>query len=143
MGGRRVLALLLGIVLPTLTVASVVFYSGVLQALESDPIAIPLLIIGCPAVLVCGTLAATIIWVWPGVGINRSRLSRGAMVAKFCRMVVYFFILVEIIATTALGLSEDDFDVLFPGIIGVVALLLVAYLAETTRNNLVRLANAH
>lgn len=88
--GKRVLALLLVIILPTLTVVSVAFYSGVLQALAADRGAIPLLIMSGPAVLICVALAATIIWVWPVVRIDRSRLSWGAMIAKFCRTVVFF-----------------------------------------------------
>lgn len=139
---KRVLALLLMIILPALTVASVVFYSGVRQALAADRSAIPLLIIGGPAVLICVILAAIIIWACPGIGNDRSRLSRGATAAKFCRTAVFFFVLLEIVVSIALALSADDYDILLPGFVGVVALLLVAYLAETTRNHLARLANA-
>jgi hypothetical protein len=83
---------------------SIIFYSGVLQALTAGRDAIPLLAIGIPAGVVCLVLAATILWVRSEIGADRmdvSRLAKGAAIAKVCRMAMLWLAPVGIVARIA------------------------------------------
>jgi hypothetical protein len=70
------------------------------------------------------------------------RLSKGELIAKACRTVMFGFAGLGIVASIAISVPTGDYRVLLPGFVGVMAFLLVAYLAETIRGHVARLARA-
>lgn len=136
-------ALLLVPIFLGLIVTSVVFYSGVLLALSVNSYL--LLGIGGPAGLVCLVLAVTIIWVWcrsTADPIGKSRLSKGVVVARFCRILMYSFLALDIVASVTLALLMGDYSTLSLGFAGAACFFAVGYLAGTISGNLTKLAVA-